>query len=140
MESLHYLLMKAHSRMHRQICTQAAELGLTSGQPKILEYLLLYGENNQKAISEYCEIEQATVGSILSRMEASGLVVRSQRDGNRRSLYVALTPEGQLAAEKMACVFSKVEAEIGSQLTPAEKIQMRKLLEKLCGHVEKKEL
>ncbi len=133
MESLHYLLMKAHSRMQRQICARAAEFGLTSGQPKILEYLSQYGENNQKAISDYCEIEQATVGSILLRMEASGLVVRAQHEGNRRSLYVALTPKGRAAAEKMAGAFADAEGEVGGMLTPAEKLQLRRLLEKLCG-------
>lgn len=135
MESLHYLLMKAHSRMQRQIGARAAELGLTPGQPKILDYLSRYGENNQKTISEYCEIEPATVGSILSRMEASGLVVRAQREGNRRSLYVALTPEGRAAAERMAEVFRAVEAEVGSPLTPEETLRLRELLEKLCGNV-----
>ncbi len=40
MESLHYLLMKAHTCMNRRIRARAADLGLTSGQPKILEYLL----------------------------------------------------------------------------------------------------
>lgn len=96
MESLHYLLMKTHAHINRLILSQAAAIGLSPGQPKILECLLLNGECNQKAIAENCEIEQATVGSILSRMERDGLVCRSQRDGNRRSLYVSLTPQGRV--------------------------------------------
>ena len=138
MESLHYLLMKAHTRMHRRICARAAELGLTSGQPKILEYLLQYGESNQKAIADYCEIEQATVGSILMRMENSGLVVRSQRQGNRRSLYVALTSDGRAAAEKMEHIFTHEEAEVCASLTAEEQAQLRRLLDKLCGTASEK--
>ena len=72
MESLHYLLMKTHAHINRLILSQAAAIGLSPGQPKILECLLLNGECNQKAIAENCEIEQATVGSILSRMERDG--------------------------------------------------------------------
>lgn len=138
MESLHYLLMKAHTRMHRRICAQAAELGLTSGQPKILEYLLQFGESNQKTIADYCEIEQATVGSILMRMESSGLVIRTQRQGNRRSLYVALTAAGQAAAERMEEIFAREEARACAVLTTEEQVQLRCLLDKLCSSVPEK--
>lgn len=138
MESLHYLLMKAHTKMHRQIRAQAAELGLTSGQPKILEYLLQYGESNQKTIADYCEIEQATVGSILTRMEASGLIIRSQHEGNRRSLYVKLTLDGQIAAKKMKYIFDHKEAEVCALLTKEEQIQLCYLLEKLCCSTSEK--
>lgn len=139
MESLHYLLMKAHTRMHRRIRGCAAELGLTSGQPKILEYLLEYGENNQKTIADYCEIEQATVGSILMRMETAGLIIRSQHQGNRRSLYVVLTPKGRAAAERMENVFTREEAKVCSVLTDEEQLELRRLLNKLCSHVPEKE-
>lgn len=135
MESLHYLLMKGHTRIHRRVCAQAAELGLTSGQPKILEYLLQYGQSNQKAIADYCEIEQATVGSILSRMESAGLVVRAQRQGDRRSLYVELTPSGRAAAERMEGIFIREEEKACAGLTPEELLQLRELLDKLCGHI-----
>lgn len=138
MESLHYLLMKAHTRMHRRIRARAAELGLTSGQPKILEYLLQYGESNQKTIADYCEIEQATVGSILTRMEAAGLVIRAQHEGNRRSLYVALTADGRAAAERMERIFAHEEAEVCAALTEEEQMQFRQLLDKLCNCVPEK--
>lgn len=138
MESLHYLLMKAYSRMNHQICVRAAELGLTSGQPKILEYLLQYGESNQKAIAEYCEIEQATVGSILTRMETAGLIVRSQHPGDRRSLYVALTPKGQTAAEEIGRIFTREEEKLCEGLTMEEKLQLRRLLDQLCSSVPEK--
>lgn len=135
MESLHYLLMRAHTRMHRRIRARAAELGLTSGQPKILEYLLECGESNQKAIADYCEIEQATVGSLLTRMEAAGLVTRAQHQGNRRSLYVALTPAGRAAAERMERVFAHEEARVCAGLTAEEQVQLRRLLDRLCRYV-----
>lgn len=135
MESLHYLLMKSHTLMHRRIREKAAEIGLTSGQPKILEYLLQYGESNQKAIADYCEIEQATVGSILIRMEAAGLIVRSQHQGNRRSLYVDLTPHGRLAAKRMEEVFIQEEEKVCDSLTAKEQTQLRQLLDKLCNSV-----
>ena len=94
MPSLHHLWMKTCLRMKRLVSAQAAPLGLSPGQPKIPEFLAQHGEHEQKGIADYCEIEPATVGSILLRMETAGLVTRRNRPDNRRSLYVSLTPKG----------------------------------------------
>ena len=48
MESLHYLLMKSHAMLSRRILSEASRLGLTPGQPKVLEFLLRHGESDQK--------------------------------------------------------------------------------------------
>ena len=101
MESLHYLLMKSHTLLNRKILSQAMKLGYSPGQPKVLEYLSKYEGSDQKTIAAYCEIEQATVGSILLRMENTGLIERRQAPGNRRSLYVYLTDKGRQAARTL---------------------------------------
>lgn len=89
MESLHYLLMKTHAMFYRQIQAEIGKIGLTSGQPKILEFLQKYKEADQKTIASYCEIEQATVGSILLRMEKAGLVVRRQKRSGTAGRYMS---------------------------------------------------
>lgn len=135
MKPLHYLLMKTHSHVNRWILSQAAELGLTSGQPKILECLMARGECNQKTIAADCEIEQATVGSILSRMERNGLICRTQREGNRRSLYVSLTPRGRQLGEKMQTIFQQADDMVCAQLTTEQQHQLEILLEAVLSSV-----
>ena len=120
MESLHYLLMKSNAMFLREISSEARKMGLTSGQPKILDFLLKYEEADQKTIASYCEIEQATVGSILLRMENSNLVRRRQKDGNRRSLYVSLTKSGRDMAIKLADIFQNVEEKATAVLSEQE--------------------
>ena len=140
MESLHYLLMKTHINLNRWILNEAAALGLSPGQPKVLEYLMEYGESNQKAIADYCEIEQATVGSILTRMERDGLIARTQREGNRRSLYVSLTPRGREMGEKVAELFRRADARASAGLSGEEQLAIKELLKKVyCGIVEKED-
>ncbi|HJA92052.1 MAG TPA: MarR family transcriptional regulator [Candidatus Eisenbergiella merdipullorum] len=133
MESLHYLLMKAHTRMNRSIMGGAAGLGLSSGQPKVLEYLLQYGESDQKTIASYCEIEPATVGSILTRMEAAGLIQRERHEGNRRSLYVTLTREGRKMAERMELIFTESEKRACTGMTAEEEELLKELLAKVSA-------
>ena len=130
MESLHYLLMRAHMQLNRIVLSQAAELGLTSGQPKVLEFLHMAGESDQKSIAGYCEIEPATVGSILGRMESSGLISRRQKDGNRRSLFVSLTPKGERFAEKIDAIFAAADKAAAASLSAA---QLDALKQALCA-------
>lgn len=132
MESLHYLLMKTHSLFTKRVMTEVSRVGLTSGQPKVLEYLTRFGEADQKTIAAYCEIEPATVGSILLRMEENGLILRRQKAGNRRSLYVSLTDKGRDAAARVEEIFHTVEAEAAQGLSPDEVQLLQELLNKLC--------
>ena len=131
MHSLHYILMKTHMNMHRNLSCKAAAIGLTSGKPKVLECLANCGEANQKSIAQYCEIEQATVGTILLGMENEGLITRRQKDGNRRSLYVSLTPKGKQAAAAMENIFKEADKEAVKYLTQKEEEQLKALLEKV---------
>lgn len=135
MKSLHYLLMKTHTNVNRWILGQASALGLSPGQPKILECLIARGECNQKTIAADCEIEQATVGSILSRMERDGLVCRTQREGNRRSLYVSLTPRGQRLGKEMQAVFQQADDMVCANLTAEQQEQLESLLETVLASV-----
>ena len=130
MNSLHHLWMKTYLQLNRMVLDRAVALGLSPGQPKILEFLAAQGEHEQKAIADYCEIEPATVGSILTRMEAAGLVTRRNRPGNRRSLYVSLTPRGQELAGALNGVFAEAEAQITAGLTAEERQTLTGLLEK----------
>lgn len=139
MESLHYLLMKAHTQLNRSIMARASRQGLTPGQPKILEFLLAHGEAEQKAIAAHCEIEPATVGSILLRMENAGLISRRQREGNRRSLYVSLTASGRQAARTMAQIFQEEDARAAASLSPEELGQLKALLSRLDSSVSPSE-
>lgn len=128
MEPLHYLLMRAHGAVNRAVLDGAAKLGLTPGQPKILEFLTKRGECDQKTLAAECEIEQATAGGILLRMEQAGLIERRRKDGNRRSLYVSLTPKGEEAARRMAEVFERADRRAAALLPDGGEETLKTLL------------
>lgn len=119
--------MKSNSLFAKNIMFEANKIGLTSGQPKILYCLLKFKEADQKTIANYCEIEQTTVGSILLGMENAGLIVRKQKEGNRRSLYVSLTDKGLETANKMQAIFDEVEGRVMKKLSN-EEIELLKTL------------
>ncbi|MCM1508511.1 MAG: MarR family transcriptional regulator [Ruminococcus flavefaciens] len=139
MESLHYLLMKSHSVMQRKIYSEAQKIGLTSGQPKILDYLYDHEGSDQKTIAGYCEIEPATLGSILLRMEQKGLIERRQENGNRRSWFVYLTENGRNACEKMHDIFSRADEQASEGISSGEIEEIKRLLTKICRNLDRKD-
>lgn len=136
METVHYLLMKAHTMVNQQILLRAAELGLTPGQPKVLECLMEHEGSDQKTISEFCEIKPSTTGDILAGMERKGLIARRQADGNRRSWYVYLTDKGRAAAAELANVFACAEENALRDLPEQDVAQLKRLLETMIGTLE----
>lgn len=139
MESLHYLLMKSHSVMQRKIYSEAQKIGLTSGQPKILDYLYEHEGSDQKTIAGYCEIEPATLGSILLRMEQKGLIERRQENGNRRSWYVYLTENGKEICEKMHDIFTQTDEQAIENISSGEIEEIKNLLTKICRNLDGKD-
>lgn len=124
--------MKCNAMFARKILSGVSKIGLTSGQPKVLDFLWQVQEADQKTIAAHCEIEPATVGSILLRMENAGLVIRRNKEGNRRSLYVSLTEEGREAAKSLQEIFKSVEEEAMQDLTEQERQMLEEILSKMC--------
>lgn len=140
MRSFHHLLMKAHTSLHKKVMADAAAYALTAGQPKILEFLAQAGSADQKTIAEHCEIEPATVGSILTRMEGVGLVERRRLQENRRSVLVSLTLSGEQAARDTQKIFEKNEEAALSGFTEAERETLCSLLERVYLNLRLKEI
>lgn len=107
--SLHYLLLITQNSFYKEIISEAAQIGLSPGQPKILEFLSVYDGCEQKNIAESCEIEPATVSNILSGMEKAGLIEKKKKEGNRRSSFIYLTEKGKRTADEMNGIFLRIE-------------------------------
>lgn len=119
-QAIHYTILKAHAALSRRLSRKAGELGLTSGQPKILECLNALGEADQKTIAQFCEIEPATVGNLLLRLEKAGLVQRARHEGNRRSLFVSLTEKGREVTDELITLFDEIDASALAGFTDEE--------------------
>ena len=92
--SFHYLAMAVHSMIQKNFMEQVKPSGLTSGQPKVLDYLRDHNGANQREIAAACHIEPGSLTSVLNRMEEKGLIERRMLDGNRRTFYIFMTEKG----------------------------------------------
>lgn len=102
-QPFHTLLMLNYTYFQKEIYEKVKPLGLTMGQPKILDYLSSHDGANQKEIAMACNIEPGSLTSLLNRMEDRGIIIRKILNNNRRTYHIFLTEKGkelQLAVSK----------------------------------------
>lgn len=131
--SYHYLMMRCHTAFQKQVYDRLSDLPLSSGQPKILDYLYERDGCIQREIAAGCLIEPASVTSLLAKMEQQGYVERRQVKGDRRALRVFLTEQGRSMACRVRQVLEETERQALGDLNEEEKEILNALLQRI-GH------
>ena len=123
--TLHYLLMADHGMVQKKLFAKIKDLGLSMGQPKVLDYLKDRDGAVQKDIAKGCHIEPASLSTILGGMEKKGLIIRRMQEDNRRNLKVYLTDRGRELGAEITKNCSEIEeaALAGFSEEEAEKLQ-----------------
>jgi len=122
------IFIKAFRAQQSKIRPYMSSIGLTPGQPKILEFLASNNHCMQKDLACACDIEPATVSSLLNNMEREGLIERTSIKGNKRALSISITDKGREYHEKMQIHFREVNAMALIGFTDEEKKQLSKYL------------
>lgn len=76
-------------------------LGLTRSQWWVLNHLFRNNGTTQSELADILEIEKATLGRLLDRMEAKGWIRRQEHSTDRRAKCVFLTDEVEPAVKTM---------------------------------------
>lgn len=129
--SYHYLLLLNHSIYQKKMYEAIENLKLSIGQPKVFDFLKDHDGCIQKEIAVGCQIEPASVTSILLTMEKRGFIERRSINDNRRAHYVFLTEEGKRIANLVREAMLKVEEQVLENFTTEEKEILIKLLKKV---------
>lgn len=119
--SFHYLVMAEHSLLQKKLLARLKGTGLTSGQPKVLDYLKDHDGASQKDIAHGCHIEPGTLTTLLNRMEETGLVERRMLGGNRRSFYIFMTDLGKSKLNMVTNAFNELEEEAFSGISAEDR-------------------
>lgn len=129
--TLHYLLMANHMTFQKQLFANVKSLGLTTGQPKVLDYLQDHDGSSQKEIAKGCHIEPATLTSLLAGMEKKELITRSMKEGDRRMLYVSMTKKGWKLQAQINAEFSRLEQMAMQNMSEEDKAMLIQLLSQI---------
>lgn len=117
----HLAVSRVFHAQKNKLGPRMAEIGLSSGQPKILYFLVTRGECMQRDIAALCDIEPATVSRLLENMELQGFVQKRISLQNRRAVYVSIADKGRDAYEKWEEICTGVDANSLRGFSAAEK-------------------
>ena len=134
-ESLHYLLMANHFMIQKALVTSVKDTCLTSGQPKVLDYLKDHNGAVQKDIAAGCHIEPASLTAILNGMETKGLIERRLCPDNHRFYNVYLTETGRLYVGRLENEFDTIESYALQNFSEADKEQLIEYLSRIYNTV-----
>ncbi|MCC9076671.1 MarR family transcriptional regulator [Litorilinea aerophila] len=118
---LHYV--RAHALLE--------EIGLYRGQPPLLEALWQQEGRTHSELAALLHIHPATVTKMIQRMEQAGFVERRRDPQDQRVSRVYLTQAGRDIRQQVRAIQRQMEADAFAGLEPAEREQIRRLLERV---------
>ena len=105
----HMLLYRTFHAQRSCLRPAVEELGLGTGQPKLLRFLSSHGPCRPKEIADYFEIDPAAVSRMLDVLEKGGFVTREPDETCRRSDRIELTERGRNAQQEWKLYCEKEE-------------------------------
>lgn len=98
-------------------------LGLTRSQWWVLNHLFRNDGITQSELADLLEIEKATLGRLLDRMEQKGWVRRENHAGDRRAKRVFLTQEVEPALKAMRSAAAELRRDALGELSADQQAQ-----------------
>jgi DNA-binding MarR family transcriptional regulator len=127
-KSVGWLLIQA-ARLHRfHLSEQLADQGLYPGQEQVLRVLATAEQFSAGELARLLQVRPPTVSKSINRLTALGLLERSTKAGDRRSISVRLTPKGQALAVSIETSWKKAEDDLMKDFDEKDRRRLRKLL------------
>ena len=105
-----YAASRAVTSVYRPLL---AELGLTYPQYLVLVALWRAPTQRVKELTEALQLDYGTLTPLLRRLESNGLVTRTRRTDDERSVEVALTDAGKAMRKRAQHIPAVIQAAVG---------------------------
>ena len=107
-DRLAHVVREATRALVRALTARLAQHGVSFGHWAFLRILWEREGLTQRELSEMAGVMEPTTFSALKSMEELGLVERRQTPGNRKNVYVFLTPAGRALRQKLVPLAEEV--------------------------------
>lgn len=135
LEMAGHVIRRLHQQSKQvfQARTQAAGLALTSVQFAALDAIDQWPGIDQAGLAAAIGFDRATIGVVIDRLEAKGLLLRAVSEQDRRARVLRLTIQGERLLAASRPVVEALQAEILAALSAAERRQFLALGQKALG-------
>lgn len=133
MKLFHHYLIQLYNLHKKKNMNYFATLGLTQGQPKVIEILYRNNGCSQKFLADACELQKPTISSLLKKMESDNLIYRKKNviENGIRITKVFLTDKGMDFASKVIDSVIDIETKCFENFTTEEKSLFFEYLERI---------
>ncbi len=130
-QSIGFLLAKAYQRGCAIFKEEFGEYDLTPQQFALLAFLWQEDGLSQAELSGKSQIDRTTMGGLIDRLEAEGLVTRLPHPDDRRAYRICLTSAGKRLETELDAIAEKAQNRFIAKLSDEEHETLKMLLEKL---------
>lgn len=127
-ERLAHLIREAARALVRALTVRLAGHGVSFGHWAFLRILWERDGLTQRELSEMAGVMEPTTFAALKAMEELGYVERRQLPGNRKNVYVHLTPQGRALQKKLVPLAEDVNKVATRGVKAADLATTRKVL------------
>lgn len=110
--------------------------GLTFTQQMVLQHLDHAGSRQVSDLARFLGISLSAVTGLVDRMTKAGLVTRDRDEGDRRVVWVKITPTGEEALKEWVRARSRRVHALFTQLEPVDLANLVEIIEKVARLTE----
>lgn len=103
-----HLVRDAARALGRSLSIRLAEHQVSFGHWSFLRVLWVEDGLSQRVLSERAGVMEPTTFTAMKTMERLGYVVRRQHEGDRKKVYIYLTPKGRLLEKRLVPLAEEV--------------------------------
>jgi MarR family transcriptional regulator for hemolysin len=133
--TLGFLLHDVARLLRKRFEQNARGSGLTRSQWQVLAYLSRNDGINQSGLAELLDVEPITLGRIVDKLEALGLVERHPHPSDRRIHLLRLTPGARPKLAQLQLLGDITRGEALSGVSEAEQARLLKTLQTLKANL-----
>lgn len=113
---------------------EAGTSGVTPVQYAVLQTLAAQPGIDQRTLARAVSFDTSTIGGVVDRLEARGLLTRSHSPEDRRVWLLHLTADGEALLHELAASVQRAQQRILEPLTAAERKSFLGMVQRLVAH------
>jgi DNA-binding MarR family transcriptional regulator len=113
---------------------ESVSSGVTPVQFAVLQTLADQPGIDQRTLARVVSFDTSTIGGVIDRLEARGLLTRSLSPEDRRVRLLHLTPEGEALLPDLAPSVQRTQDRILEPLSGTERKEFMRMMQLVIGH------
>ncbi len=129
-----WLISEVSRLAHPQLTGKLATAGSRGYHYRLLAALQEFGPASQASLGRHTAMDRSDVAAAVTELVSRGLAGRTPDPADRRRNVISITPAGTAHLRRLNELLAGVQDELVAPLSPAERQQLIRLLNRILEH------